>query len=100
MRWNAPNRGLRGNASCVDASEPRLEYAGAYGKHAGSAAQMRFKGVEPRLHVLVGPVFIQDRNAKGWEAPAWYIRPVWEIIMTFKKSNTRAIFVLIAPVKA
>ena len=65
MRGNARNRGLRGNASCVDASEPRLECAGreweAGGKWGSSAAQARRTAV-PRIW---GPVFIRDQHVKG-----------------------------------
>ena len=35
------------------------------GKHAGSAAQVRLKRVEPRLHALGGPVFRRERHVKG-----------------------------------
>ena len=58
---NARNRGLRGNASCVDAFEPRLECAGreweARGKCGSSAAQARGTAI-PRIggsRIYTGP---------------------------------------------
>ena len=51
VAWTPSNRG----SSAQDAS----------GKRAGGAAHVRLKLVEPRLHALVGPVFIRDRHDKG-----------------------------------
>ena len=51
VAWMPPNRG----SSARNAS----------GKHAGSAAQVRLKHVEPRFHALVGPIFIWDQHVKG-----------------------------------
>ena len=48
MSGNARNRGLRGNASCVDASDRGSSARDANGKRAGSAAQTRGTAV-PRI---------------------------------------------------
>ena len=73
MRGNAARKCVEmcGTAGCVVMRVARTppnrgsSARDANGKHAGTAAQVRLKRVEPRFQALVGPVFIRDRHVKG-----------------------------------
>ena len=90
MRGNARNRGLRGSASCVDASEPRLECAGREWESRGKCGSSAWNRGSTHWWVPylygTGTLRVNLDCLSGWNVMAKFQTPLqnWLILLCHK----------------